>query len=87
MVNPEGAPTTCETPRDTCTNLDGKDPIFNVMKYVSNECRVGFTKDQTKLMRDAWNLYRKPGLEGKLPVSGTRTMPHSAGCEDDCVAV
>lgn len=51
----------CDKVRDTCPDLRGKDPIFNIMNYMNDECMVGFTNDQAKLMRNAWDMIRAPG--------------------------
>lgn len=51
----------CRTVKDTCPNSEGEDPIFNVMNYMDDECMIGFTRDQARLMRDAWDIIRAPG--------------------------
>ncbi|TFK26734.1 hypothetical protein FA15DRAFT_587646, partial [Coprinopsis marcescibilis] len=45
-------------PRDTCPNLPGQDPVFNIMDYSSDECRNHFTQGQIDRMWDLVSAYR-----------------------------
>lgn len=53
----------CNVARDTCPNLPGSDPNFNVMNYMNDICRVAFTREQRNNMDDSWALHRLPGKQ------------------------
>jgi len=51
----------CPTGRDSCPSSPGLDMITNYMDYTQDSCMDKFTPDQSKRMRDAWNIYRSNG--------------------------
>lgn len=51
-----------ETPtaRNTCSNDDRHDPVFNFMDYSDEECKFEFTAGQVEVIRASWKYYRSP---------------------------
>lgn len=66
----------CDAPEDSCPNMEGNDPQHNVMNYMKDECRLGFTRDQTSLMKDSWKQYRVPGMSQLCPFVSSRMCPY-----------
>ncbi|KAF7325875.1 Metalloprotease [Mycena kentingensis (nom. inval.)] len=48
----------CQTGRDTCPNLPGKDPVSNYMDYSDDSCSTLFTSGQAERMKMQWGAFR-----------------------------
>ena len=78
-----------DTPaRDTCPNLPGVDPVFNIMDYADDSCAEEFTPQQIDVVRYSLEQY-KPNLAILEPprcvTSGERgTAKKLTICKSEC---
>lgn len=75
-------------PRNTCPNMPGQDPVWNVMDYSSDRCAEEFTRGQIEHMK--FNIAKyKPNLVKREPIravtDGKRgTAKAMTMCRSDC---